>query len=136
MADTVYDTAPVIVEGLNPILGSAVQQNPNNKLKGTINLKAPVQSYSKSQLLNAKVKNSVGRANNFLGQNLGSGILGAVSAATDLAASFVPTQESKGKNPTGFQTQQKIGDKRTSAINEITMSIIRFISVFYFHNFK
>lgn len=114
MADTVYDIAPAIVEGnykgLNPILGSAVQQNPNNKLKGTVNLKAPVQSYSKSQLLNAKVKNSVGRANNFLGQNLGSGILGAASAATDLAASFVPTQESKGKNPTGFQTQQKIGD--------------------------
>lgn len=117
MADKTYDITPAIVEGnysgLKPILGSVVQQNPNNKLKGAIDLNAPVQSYSKSQLLNAKVKNSAGRANNFLGQNLGSGILGAASAATDLAASFVPTQESKGKNPTGFQTQQKIGDALT-----------------------
>ena len=117
MADKTYDITPVIVEGnysgLKPILGSVVQQNPNNKLKGAIDLNTPVQSYSKSQLLNAKVKNSAGRANNFLGQNLGSGILGAASAATDLAASFVPTQESKGKNSTGFQTQQKIGDALT-----------------------
>jgi len=131
MADTVYDIAPAIVEGnykgLNPILGSVVQQNTNNKLNGTINLKVPTQSYNKSQLLGAKVKNSIGRTNNFLGQNIGSGILGATSVATDLATSFVPTQESKGKNPTGFQTQQKIGD----ALTKVPIPIVQAAGVAY-----
>ena len=48
--------------------------------------------------------------NSALKTNAAQGIMGAASAATDIMTSFIPTQESKGKNPTGFDTQQKIGD--------------------------
>lgn len=48
--------------------------------------------------------------NSALKTNAAQGIMGAASAATDIMTSFIPTQESKGNNPTGFDTQQKIGD--------------------------
>lgn len=56
-----------------------------------------------------------------------AGIMGAASAATDLMTSFVPTQESKGKNPTGFETQQKIGD----ALTKVPIPIVQAAGVAY-----
>lgn len=55
------------------------------------------------------------------------GIMGAASAATDLASSFIPTQESKGNNPTGFETQQKIGD----ALTKVPIPIVQAAGVAY-----
>jgi hypothetical protein len=54
-----------------------------------------------------------GKVNDFLGSEKGQGFIGAASSALDIAKGFVPTQESKGKNPTGFETQQAIGDTLT-----------------------
>lgn len=65
--------------------------------------------------------------NTALGSNVGQGIMGAASAATDLATSFVKTQEDKGKNPTGFQTQQKIGD----ALTKVPIPIVQAAGVAY-----
>ena len=39
------------------------------------------------------------------------------NSALDAAKGFVPTQESKGKNPTGYETQQAIGDALTKFPN-------------------
>ena len=62
-----------------------------------------------------------------LGSTVGQGMMGAASAATDLMLSFVPTQESKGKNPTGFDTQQKIGD----AMTKVPIPIVQAAGVAY-----
>ena len=51
-----------------------------------------------------------GRVNSALGGKVGQGVMGGVSSALDMAKGFIPTQESKGKNPTGFEAQQQIGD--------------------------
>lgn len=48
-----------------------------------------------------------------LSSNIGQGIMSGVGSALDVAKGFVPTQESKGKNPTGFEAQQAIGDTLT-----------------------
>lgn len=77
------------------------------------NLTAQTTSYSKSQLAGARLKNFMGKANSGLGSKVGQNVMGAASSALDIAKGFVPTQESKGKNPTGYETQQAIGDTLT-----------------------
>lgn len=51
--------------------------------------------------------------NSALGSKVGQGVMNTVGSALDVAKGFVPTQESKGKNPTGFEAQQAIGDTMT-----------------------
>lgn len=99
---------------LKPVVGQATQQNltgtPINK-----NLTTPVKRAGFGQ-----------QVNGFL-SGKGAGIIGAASAATDIASSFVKTQEEKGKNPTGFDTQQKIGD----AMTKIPIPIVQAAGVAY-----
>jgi hypothetical protein len=77
------------------------------------NLTSQTTSYSKSQLAGAKLKNFVGKANSALGSEKGQGFMGAAGSALDIAKGFVKTQAEKGKNPTGYETQQAIGDTLT-----------------------
>ena len=91
------------------------------------NLIAPTQSYSKSALAGARIKNSSRNTNNFLSSSKGSGIMGIANAAVDFGTSFVKTQEEKGKNPTGFDTQQKIGD----AMTKVPIPIVQVAGVAY-----
>lgn len=58
-------------------------------------------------MADTKFGQAMGKASDFLGSSKGQGIM---SAATDLGNSFVKTQAQKGKNPTGYQTQQSIGN--------------------------
>ena len=51
--------------------------------------------------------------NGALGSKVGSTAMGIVGSALDIAKGFVPTQESKGKNPSGFEYQQSIGNAMT-----------------------
>ena len=104
------------------VTGQAVQQNTLGIVNPNLNS-------------NKKAKMSFGQnlklgwqnANNSLSSNKGADIMGAASAATDLMSSFVPTQESKGKNPTGFDTQQKIGD----AMTKVPIPIVQAAGVAY-----
>lgn len=57
----------------------------------------------------------------------GKTAIGAVSSALDIAKGFVPTQESKGKNPTGFETQQQIGD----ALTKVPIPIVQAAGLAY-----
>lgn len=68
-----------------------------------------------------------GRVNSALGGKVGQGIMGGVSSALDIAKGFVPTQESKGKNPTGFETQQQIGD----ALTKVPIPIVQVAGLAY-----
>ena len=68
-----------------------------------------------------------GRANSALGGKVGQGVMGGVSSALDIAKGFVPTQESKGKNPTGFETQQQIGD----ALTKVPIPIVQAAGLAY-----
>ena len=108
----VLEAAVVTAEGLPSTLkGGAVQQN-TLKLVNP-NLNASTTSYSKLQLAGAKLKNFTGKANSILGSEKGQGFMGVASSALDIAKGFVKTQEEKGKNPTGYETQQAIGDTLT-----------------------
>lgn len=51
--------------------------------------------------------------NSFLSSKGMQGIMSGVGSVLDASKGFIPTQESKGKNPTGFETQQQIGDTLT-----------------------
>lgn len=51
--------------------------------------------------------------NSFLSSKGMQGIMSGVSSALDVSKGFIPTQESKGKNSTGFEEQQIIGDAMT-----------------------
>ena len=114
-----YDTGNVLearvvtAEGKLPstLKGGAVQQN-TLKLVNP-NLNTSTTSYSKSQLVGAKLKNFVGKANSALGSGVGQSVMGGVGKALDIAKGFVKTQADKGKNPTGYETQQAIGDTLT-----------------------
>lgn len=68
-----------------------------------------------------------GRVNSVLGGKVGQGVMGGVSSALDIAKGFVPTQESKGKNPTGFETQQQIGD----ALTKVPIPIVQMAGLAY-----
>ena len=68
-----------------------------------------------------------GKVNNALGSNAGGVAMGAVGSALDIAKGFVPTQESKGKNPTGFETQQAIGD----ALTKVPVPIVQAAGLAY-----
>lgn len=46
-----------------------------------------------------------------------------INSALDAAKEFIPTQESKGKNPTGYETQQAIGDTLTKFPNPIVKAV-------------
>ena len=50
-----------------------------------------------------------------------------VGSALDIAKGFVPTQESKGKNPTGFETQQAVGD----ALTKVPIPIVQAAGLAY-----
>ena len=109
----VLEAAVVTAEGKLPstLKSGAVQQNTLNLVNP--NLNASTTSYSKSQLAGAKLKNFVGKANSALGSEKGQGVMGAAGSALDIAKGFVKTQAEKGKNPTGYETQQAIGDTLT-----------------------
>lgn len=68
-----------------------------------------------------------GKVNDFLGSEKGQGFIGAASSALDIAKGFIPTQESKGKNPTGFEAQQQIGD----ALTKVPISIVQAAGLAY-----
>lgn len=53
--------------------------------------------------------------NTFLGGASGQKAMKGANSALDIAKEFVPTQESKGKNPSGFEYQQSIGDAMTKS---------------------
>ena len=57
---------------------------------------------------------SASRLGDFMGSNAGQFAMGAANAALDITGGLVETQESKGKNPTGYDAQQKIGKALTS----------------------
>lgn len=57
---------------------------------------------------------SASRLGDFMGSNAGQFAMGAANAALDITGGLVETQESKGKNPTGYDSQQKIGKALTS----------------------
>lgn len=63
----------------------------------------------------SKFSKFMGRVNSALGSEKGQNAMGAVSSALDAAKGFVPTQESKGKNPSGFEYQQSIGNAMTKS---------------------
>lgn len=67
------------------------------------------------------------RVNSDLGGKVGQGVMGGVSSALDIAKGFVPTQESKGKNPTGFEAQQQIGD----ALTKVPIPIVQAAGLAY-----
>lgn len=115
----VLEAAVVTAEGKLPstLKGSAVQQNTLNLVNP--NLNASTTSYSKSQLAGAKLKNFMGKASSALGSGVGQGIMGGVGKALDMAKGLVKTQAEKGKNPTGYETQQVIGDALTKFPNPI-----------------
>ena len=115
----VLEAAVVTAEGKLPstLKGSAVQQN-TLKLVNP-NLNASTTSYSKSQLAGAKTKSFMGKVNSGLGSKIGQGVMGAAGSALDIAKGFVKTQAEKGKNPTGYETQQAIGDALTKFPNPI-----------------
>lgn len=81
----------------------------------------------KQALSKAKIKSNFGKVNNALGSNAGNIAMGAVGSALDIAKGFVPTQESKGKNPTGFETQQAIGD----ALTKVPIPIVQAAGLAY-----
>lgn len=74
------------------------------------NLTAPVENRSFGSKLNGT-----------LGSKVGQGVMGAASSALDVAKGFIPTQESKGKNSTGYESQQQIGD----ALTKIPIPIVQ-----------
>ena len=115
----VLEAAVVTAEGKLPstLKGGAVQQNTLNLVNP--NLNASTTSYSKLQLAGAKLKNFMGKASSALGSEKGQRIMGNVGKALDMAKGFVKTQAEKGKNPTGYETQQVIGDALTNFPNPI-----------------
>ena len=97
-------------------LGSLVP----NKLEAPGLQKLPVPKKS--------TKTSLGqRINSALGGKAGQGIMGGVSSALDMTKGFIPTQESKDKNPTGFETQQAIGD----ALTKVPIPIVQAAGLAY-----
>jgi hypothetical protein len=81
----------------------------------------------KQALSKAKIKSNFGKVNNALGSKAGNIAMGAVGSALDIAKGFVPTQESKGKNPTGYETQQAIGD----ALTKVPIPIVQAAGLAY-----
>ncbi len=67
------------------------------------------------------------KANSWLGSNTGSATMGGVGSALNIAKGFIPTQESKGKNPTGYETQQQIGD----ALTKVPIPIVQAAGLAY-----
>lgn len=115
MADTI--TRNQDAQFITHNLGSMVP----NKLEapGIPKLPAPKKS--------TKTAGFGGRVNSALGGKVGQGVMGGVSSALDIAKGFVPTQESKGKNPTGFETQQQIGD----ALTKVPIPIVQAAGLAY-----
>ena len=101
--------------------------NDNSGKSINANLTTPETSYSKLQLAQAKLKKFGNQINSGLGSKVGQGVMGAASSALDVAKGFVPTQESKGKNPTGFETQQQIGD----ALTKVPIPIVQAAGLAY-----
>ena len=64
-----------------------------------------------------KIKTFGQKTNTFFKDH--EGLTDFANSALDIAKGFVPTQESKGKNPTGYETQQVIGDTLTKFPNPI-----------------
>jgi hypothetical protein len=62
---------------------------------------------------NTKFGQFMGKANSALGSGVGQSVMGGVGKALDMAKGLVKTQAEKGKNPTGYETQQAIGDTLT-----------------------
>lgn len=115
MADTI--TRNQDAQLITHNLGSLVP----NKLEAPGIPKLPVPKKS------TKTTGFGGRVNSTLGGKVGQGIMSGVSSALDIAKGFVPTQESKGKNPTGFETQQQIGD----ALTKVPIPIVQAIGLTY-----
>lgn len=88
-------------------LSTPNQIGPTEREKNKLLRQAKIQNFKND------AKAFGGKVNDFLGSEKGQGFIGAASSALDIAKGFVPTQESKGKNPTGFETQQAIGDTLT-----------------------
>lgn len=53
--------------------------------------------------------------------------MGGVGSALNIAKGFIPTRESKGKNPTGYETQQQIGD----ALTKVPIPIVQAAGLAY-----
>lgn len=90
------------------------QNNRNNltKLVSSDNGLAPIQKNT-ATTSKKSLGQWIGGINDALGSKKGQNTMSIVNSALDVAKGFVPTQESKGKNPTGFEAQQAIGDTLT-----------------------
>lgn len=89
------------------------------------NLTSQITNYSKSQLAGTKLKNFAGRMNSGLGSNVGQGVMGAAGGLMD--AIPIKTQADKGKNPTGYEAQQAIGD----ALTKVPIPIVQAAGLAY-----
>lgn len=105
------DNTNLTISDNNP-LKSQNSRNNLTKLASSDNGLAPIQ---KNTATNSKksLGQWVGSINGALGSEKGQNAMSIVNSALDVAKGFVPTQESKGKNPTGFEAQQAIGDTLT-----------------------
>ena len=66
-------------------------------------------------------------ANSFLSSKGMQSVMGVAGSALDISKGFIPTQESKGKNPTGFEEQQIIGD----AMTKVPIPIVQAAGIAY-----
>ena len=53
------------------------------------------------------------KTNSFLNTKVAQGAMSGIGSALDIASGFIKTSEEKGNNPTGYETQQKIGNAMT-----------------------
>lgn len=116
---------------LNPIQGGAVQQNQSrlNYTPGSVTTtpsKRQVKSANRAARAVTRAENLANFKNSAKDYLKTNGV-GLASSAVDFATSFIKTQEEKGKNPTGFQTQQKIGD----ALTKVPIPIVQAAGVAY-----
>ena len=92
------------------------QHRQNQRAYATANNMSMSEVLTKGQsqnFQNTKLGKLTSGINDGLGSKLGGIATSIAGSALDVAKGFVPTQESKGKNPTGFETQQAIGDTLT-----------------------
>lgn len=97
----------------------------NSEALVNTNLTEQTTNYSKRQLLGAKVKNFTGKVNSGLGSSVGQGVIGAAGGLMDTIP--IKTQADKGKNPTGYETQQVIGD----ALTKVPIPIVQAAGLAY-----
>lgn len=98
-----------------------------NTLAGMNPIANGLASNSSSASQKVKLGQQISNPNGKLSGKVGQGIMGGIGSALDIAKGFIPTQESKGKNPTGFEAQQQIGD----ALTKVPIPIVQAAGLAY-----